>query len=78
MLSKIEKKYNFNYKTMSEFAPAGSNARMTKSQIKKYIADMKKAQLLAEIKLQNAQKNGDFLTEEEELAELQKKLEDIV
>jgi hypothetical protein len=42
---------------MSELAPGGSNARMTKSQVKKYLRDMKKAQDEAKKKLAEAEKN---------------------
>ena len=62
---------------MSEFAPGWSNARMTKSQIKKYIKDMKKAQELAKQKLEEARNNWDFEKEAKELNDIEKELDDL-
>ncbi len=62
---------------MSEFAPAWSNARMTKSQVKKYIRDMKKAEELAKQKLEEAKANWEFDKEAEEVARLEKELENL-
>lgn len=59
---------------MWEFAPGWSNARMTKSQIKKYIADMKAAQKAAKEKLKKAQDSWAFEKDAEEV----KKLENIL
>jgi len=63
---------------MSEFSPPWSGARMTKSQVRKYVKDMKKAQALAQAKLYEAKANWEFDKDEVELAELEKKLDDIV
>ena len=62
---------------MSEFAPAWSNARMTKSQVKKYIKDMKKAEELAKQKLEEAKINWEFDKEAAEVARLEKELENL-
>ena len=62
---------------MSEFAPAWSNARMTKSQVKKYIKDMKKAEELAKQKLEEAKANWEFEKEALEVARLEKELENL-
>ena len=62
---------------MSEFAPAWSNARMTKSQVKKYIRDMKKAQELVKLKLEEAINNWDFEKEAKELSDIEKELENL-
>ncbi len=62
---------------MSEFAPAWSNARMTKSQVKKYIRDMKKAEELAKEKLEEAKNNWEFDKEAAEIAKLEKELENL-
>ena len=63
---------------MSEFAPPGSNARMTKSQVKKYIRDMKKAQEEAQKKLDEAKKKWELEEDPNKLDELlEKKLEDL-
>jgi hypothetical protein len=40
---------------MTEFAPPGSNARMTPAQVRKYVKDMKKAQEEAQRKLDEAE-----------------------
>lgn len=61
---------------MWEFAPAWWTVRMTKSQVKKYIKDMKIAQEIAKAKLEKAKANWEFEKEKNELAELEKKMED--
>ena len=60
---------------MTEFTPPGSHPRMTKAQMRKYIADIKHAQELAKQKLAEAEKNGDLETPPEELAQLEQALE---
>ncbi len=50
---------------MSEFTPVWSNARMTKSQVKKYIRDMKEAEKIAKQKLEEAKANWEFDKEAE-------------
>jgi len=59
---------------MTEFTPPGSNARMTKAQMRKYIADMKAAQEAAKQKLAEAEQNWDLETPPEELAALEQAL----
>lgn len=77
MPSKKEEKYNFLSIIMTEFAPGSSHARMTKSQIKKYVADMKAAQELAAQKLKQAQDAWELEKEAEEIVRLEKQLEDL-
>ncbi len=62
---------------MSEFTPVWSNARMTKSQVKKYIRDMKEAEKIAKQKLEEAKANWEFDKEAEEVARLEKELENL-
>ena len=62
---------------MSEFAPPWSNARMTKAQVKKYIAQMKAAQIIAEERLNQAMASWEFEKEKEELAALEEKLNNL-
>ena len=62
---------------MSEFAPGWSNARMTKSQVRKYVKDMKKAQELAKQKLEEAKNNWDFEKEAKELSDIEKELDNL-
>jgi len=59
---------------MWEFAPPWSNVRITKAQVRKYIADMKNAQKLARERLENAKNNWEFEKEEKEI----KRLEDLL
>lgn len=61
---------------MSEFAPPWSNARMTKAQVKKYVSDMKKAQALAQAKLDAAKTSWELDKEAKELEKLEDLLED--
>lgn len=62
---------------MTEFAPPGSNARMTPAQIKKYIKDMKKAQKIAKEKLNEAKQNGEFDTDKDELKRLEQEIDNL-
>jgi len=62
---------------MSEFAPAWSNARMTKAQVRKYIKDMKKAEEIAKNKLEEAKANWEFDKDIKELNELEKELDNL-
>lgn len=62
---------------MSEFAPGWSNAKMTAAQVRKYIANMKAAQIIAEEKLKQAKANWEFEKDELELEILEKKLDEI-
>lgn len=60
----------------TEFSPSWWSARMTKAQIKKYIEDMKKAQLLAMRNLEDARKRWDFKKEKDEVDRLANLLDD--
>ncbi len=62
---------------MWEFAPAWSNAKMTPAQVRKYIADMKKAQEIAKKKLENAKKNWEIDNDINELEEIEKQLDNL-
>jgi len=59
---------------MSEYTPPARKVRMTKSQMKKYLRDMKKAREVAQGKLDIAKKSWEFDKEDKEVA----KLEDIL
>lgn len=63
---------------MSEFAPTWSNIKMTKAQVKKYISDMKKAQEIAQAKLDKAIENWELEKEKKELAKLEEKLDELI
>lgn len=56
---------------MSELAPMWSKARMTKSQVKQYIKDMKKAQKIAEDKIKKAKDNWEFDKDKNEIEKLE-------
>lgn len=60
---------------MSEFAPGWSNAKMTKAQVRKYVKDLKKAEELAKLKLEEAKANWEFEKDKQELNELEKELD---
>lgn len=62
---------------MSEFAPAGSNPKMTKAQVRKYIRDLEEAREKAKIKLENAKNSWEFDNEEKELENLEKELDNL-
>lgn len=62
---------------MWEFAPPWSNAKMTAAQVRKYVADMKAAQVIAEEKLKQAQDSWELEKDKKELAELEEQLENL-
>lgn len=62
---------------MSELAPGWSNARMTKSQVKKYVKDMKEAQRLAKEKLEKANLSWEFEKEKNELKDIENLLNNL-
>ncbi len=62
---------------MSEFAPAGSNPRMTKAQVRKYVRDMKQAQEDAKKRLEKAEKSWDLAKEKKELEDLENLLDEL-
>lgn len=62
---------------MSEIAPAGSNPRMTKAQVRKYVRDMKQAQEDAKKRLEKAETSWDLAQEKKELEHLENLLDDL-
>ncbi|MDD3646785.1 MAG: hypothetical protein PHH06_05275 [Candidatus Gracilibacteria bacterium] len=60
----------------SEITPPGKNARMTKAQVKKYVADMKQAQAIAQEKIKQAQNSGEMKQEEKEIEQLENLLDE--
>jgi len=60
---------------MTEFTPAWSTPRMTKAQMRKYLANMKAAQDEAKRKLDPKKEQAE---KHAELSELEKQLDDIV
>lgn len=62
---------------MSEFAPKWSWAKMTPAQVRKYIKDMKKAQEIAQKKLEEAQNSPEADKEALELEILEKKIDNL-
>lgn len=61
---------------MSEFAPAWSNPKMTKAQVRKYIRDMEEARKKAQEKLEKAKKSWEF-DENLEIEILEKELDNL-
>jgi len=62
---------------MSEFAPAWSNPKMTKAQVRKYIRDLEEARERARIKLEKAQNSWELDKEKKELENLEKELDNL-
>lgn len=62
---------------MTEFAPAWSNARMTKAQVRKYIKDMEEARKEAQKKLDEAENSWELKLEELEIKKLEKELDNL-
>lgn len=61
----------------SEFSPPGSQAKMTKAQVRKYVQDMKNAQKIAQEKLEQAKQTGEFEKEKKELQDIENQLENL-
>ena len=61
----------------TEFAPVWRWAKMTKSQIKKYIKDLKEKREIARKRLLEAKARWEFDDEKKELQELERALENI-
>ena len=62
---------------MSEIAPGWTNARMTRTQVRKYVREMKKAQDNAKEKLKQAENSWELAKEKEELEELENLLDEL-
>lgn len=62
---------------MSEFAPAWSNPKMTKAQVRKYIRDMEEARKKAQEKLERAKKSGELDKDNLEIEILEKELDNL-
>ncbi len=62
---------------MSEFAPAWSNPKMTKAQVRKYIRDLEEAREKARLKLEKAQNSWELDKEKKELENLEKELDNL-
>ncbi len=62
---------------MSEFAPPWSNARMTKSQVRKYVREMKQAQEDAKKRLQEAENSWELAKEKKDLENLENLLDEL-
>jgi len=61
---------------MSEFTPPWSNAKMTATQVRKYVNDLKKAQALAQAKLDEAKASWEFDKDKKDIEKLEDLLED--
>lgn len=62
---------------MSEFAPAGSKAKMTKSQVRRYIKEMERKRKKAQEELDKLNTTELKEKNQKKLAELEDKLDDI-
>lgn len=62
---------------MSEFAPAWSNPKMTKAQVRKYIRDLEEARKKAQEKLERAKKSGELDKDNLEIEILEKELDNL-
>jgi len=62
---------------MTEFSPAWRWAKMTKSQIKRYIKDLEEKRRKAKEKLEKAKKSGEFKKEKQELKKMENLIDDL-
>ena len=62
---------------MSEYTPPAWKIKMTKAQVRKYVANMKEAQEIAQAKLDAAQQSGELATDTQELERLDDMIEDL-
>ena len=61
---------------MSEFAPVGSWAKMTRSQVRRYIREMEEKRTKAQLELEKARLAGE-LDMQEDLEDLDKKIDSL-
>ena len=62
---------------MSEFTPVWKWAKMTKSQVKRYIKDLEEKRKKAQEKLNKAKKSSEWKKEEKEVKKLEDLMEDL-
>ena len=62
---------------MSEYNPPWWQVKMTKAQIREYLANVKKARELAQAKLDEAKKNWEFDKDKAEVTRLAKLLDNL-
>ena len=62
---------------MWEFAPAWSNPKMTKNQVKRYIREMEEKRQKAKEELEKAQKSWELKKQKDELKKIEENLEDL-
>lgn len=62
---------------MSEYTPPAWKVKMTKAQVRKYVADIKTAQKIAQAKLDAAKQSGELATDAQELERLDDMIEDL-
>ncbi len=62
---------------MSEFTPPGQGARMTKSQVKKYIKDLEEKRKKAQEKLEKAKNSQEYKKEEQALKNIENLIDDL-
>ncbi len=61
---------------MSEFAPTGSQPKMTRSQVRRYIREMEEKRTKAQLELEKARLAGE-LHNNEDLEDLDKKIDEL-
>ncbi len=61
---------------MTEFAPTGSNPKMTRSQVRRYMREMEEKRTKAQLELEKARLAWE-LHNEEDLEDLDKKIDDL-
>ncbi|MDC0506222.1 hypothetical protein OAN96_01355 [Candidatus Gracilibacteria bacterium] len=62
---------------MSEYSPPGRKVKMTKAQMRKYLADMEAAQELAQAKLDAARISGELDQDSKDLERLEDALDEL-
>ncbi len=62
---------------MSEYSPIGWIPKMTKNQVKKYIREMEEKRLKAQKELKEAQENWELKKQEDELNDIENKIDNL-
>lgn len=62
---------------MSEYTPPAWKVKMTKAQVRKYVANMKEAQEIAQAKLDAAKQSGELEKDAQDLEQLDDMIEDL-
>lgn len=62
---------------MSEFTPVWKGAKMTKSQVRRYVRDLEEKRRIAKEKLEKAKKTPEYQKDKEELCSIENIIDEL-